>query len=404
MKKKLFAVLLVAVAAGMLLAVRQAGGMSGDSYFIDKTGHRTSGPEAPWLREFAEGMAKNGIDPAFLKWINREGRPTLPPGPFQSLASMESYPYPYPNAKAKWSEMVYVTRKGEIAFEGRFNWANEFSEDLAAVSVGGTWVESPSNGSATLEKNLWGYIDRTGKFVIPAQFSRALDFKDGLAAVCTQDPEAKVGGGGKWGFIDKTGNFVIPPQFDEAGSFSEALAPVLVDARKQPVSTSFAGEPSGLRFERTGGKFGYIDKSGGFVLKPQFDEAKEFSEGLAAVCVDRSEVVKGSEPRERVIDDRTVPYLSEFLTTQQWGYIDKKGSMVVPPSFVLAEPFSEGMAAVGRETALGLRFGYINKNGDILVPFEYDLADRFRNGKAAVLKSGVIHRLGAAQANWLSDD
>ena len=47
------------------------------------------------------------------------------------------------------------------------------------------------------------------------------DFKDGLAA-------ASIGGkpneyrffvGGKWGFIDRTGTWVINPQFDDSGRF-----------------------------------------------------------------------------------------------------------------------------------------------------------------------------------------
>ena len=32
----------------------------------------------------------------------------------------------------------------------------------------------------------------------------------------------------QWGFIDKTGNFVIEPQFYAAGEFSQGLAPVAV--------------------------------------------------------------------------------------------------------------------------------------------------------------------------------
>jgi hypothetical protein len=38
---------------------------------------------------------------------------------------------------------------------------------------------------------------------------------DGLASVI---------GEGKWGFIDKTGKMVIPTQFDQADSFYEGLA------------------------------------------------------------------------------------------------------------------------------------------------------------------------------------
>ena len=65
---------------------------------------------------------------------------------------------------------------------------------------------------------------------------------------------------GKWGYIDTTGAIVIKPQFDEAKRFSEELAIV-----------------------RDGGKYGYIDKRGKYIIKPQFEAAGRFSEGVASV-------------------------------------------------------------------------------------------------------------------------
>jgi hypothetical protein len=41
----------------------------------------------------------------------------------------------------------------------------------------------------------------------------------------------------------------------------------------------------GILAERRDGKYGYIDKQGHFVVNPQFDEAGEFNDGLAAVRI-----------------------------------------------------------------------------------------------------------------------
>ncbi|EMJ63935.1 WG repeat-containing protein [Leptospira sp. P2653] len=68
---------------------------------------------------------------------------------------------------------------------------------------------------AALVGDKYGYIDKTGKFIIPSQFDNAHSFSEGLAAVQI---------GKKWGFIDKTGNFVIQPRFDIASHFSGGLA------------------------------------------------------------------------------------------------------------------------------------------------------------------------------------
>lgn len=65
----------------------------------------------------------------------------------------------------------------------------------------------------------WGYIDNTGKVVIPCQWSQAEPFSEGLAAV--QDANWK------WGFINKTGKVVIPPcRWKDAYLFSGGVTKV----------------------------------------------------------------------------------------------------------------------------------------------------------------------------------
>ena len=86
----------------------------------------------------------------------------------------------------------------------------------------------------------WGYIDKTGRLIIPFTFDLAMDFSEGLAVVEIE---------GKYGYIDKTGNFVIQPQFHRVGDFSERLAPV------KPID---AGWP---------GNLAYINRKGQIVIQ-----------------------------------------------------------------------------------------------------------------------------------------
>ena len=72
----------------------------------------------------------------------------------------------------------------------------------------------------------YGYIDRTGQYVVSLQFDDARDFKDGLAQVRIGDDKT-----GKWGYIDKTGKYVINPQFESADNFTEGLARVVSDGK-----------------------------------------------------------------------------------------------------------------------------------------------------------------------------
>ena len=77
----------------------------------------------------------------------------------------------------------------------------------------------------------------------------------------------------KWGYIDKSGKFVINPQFDEAGMYSDGMA---LDSYRRPVrihrsigkiciNPQFEASGNfndGLALVRLNGKFGYIDRNG----------------------------------------------------------------------------------------------------------------------------------------------
>ena len=79
-------------------------------------------------------------------------------------------------------------------------------------------------------------------------------------------------------------------------------------------------------------KYGYIDAGGWVAISPQFQVARPFSEGLAAVCLEN-----------------------------RWGFIDKTGKFVISPQFLSAESFSDGLAWV--EQPQTGAFGYIDRTG-----------------------------------------
>lgn len=96
----------------------------------------------------------------------------------------------------------------------QFTCALGFSDGLACVSKGG----------------LFGYIDRTGKFVIPPRFQYSNDFSDGLAGVPLGDKG--------WGFVDRTGRVVIPPKFNWIyGGFRDGIVEVALDGKAGYINT-----------------------------------------------------------------------------------------------------------------------------------------------------------------------
>lgn len=71
-------------------------------------------------------------------------------------------------------------------------------------------------------ESLWGFIDKSGNYVIPPKFISAECFSDGLSLVCILERSGK-NKKYAYGYIDKTGKFVIKPKYVEASSFSEDL-------------------------------------------------------------------------------------------------------------------------------------------------------------------------------------
>jgi hypothetical protein len=212
---------------------------------------------------------------------------------------------------------------------------------------------------------LTGFIDSTGRMIIPPRFANTFPFTEGLAAV-------QLGGG--WGYIDTTGAIVIPPRFDYASAFSEHLAWVEI-----------------------GGHRGYIDLSGRVVIAPRFDVASEFSEGRALVTIGRT--LGYIDHTGKLVYRQEMPSLvGEVMDFSQglaavyvrgkWGYIDTTGTMVIAPQF-RPDPrpwvanelrFSEGRAAV----PAGAKWGYIDRTGRVTIEWRFDDAGPFQEGLAPV--------------------
>jgi hypothetical protein len=121
------------------------------------------------------------------------------------------------------------------------------------------------------------------------------------------------------------------------------------------------------------GKEGYMNAAGQVVIQPQFEKAEYFSEGLAAVRINK-----------------------------KWGYIDHLGKVVIRPRWQdndgwagAVEPFQEGLAAVTEFASWSVRddsnywiykCGYIDKTGRYIIqPKGRQSCASFKNGIAEVV-------------------
>jgi ankyrin repeat protein len=154
---------------------------------------------------------------------------------------------------------------------------------------------------------------------------------------------------GATGYIDKTGKWIIKPQFHETGHFHEGLAKI-----------SIKGEIGGAQL-----RFGFIDRTGKIVIPVRFDAADPFSQGVAGVKFGG-----------------------------KWGYIDKSGNWVIQPKYESAYQFFYGLAPVqlGKDHWI-----FIDRQGRQALPEKYSKASSFSDGVAWVIirdQSGFIDITG----------
>ena len=135
-----------------------------------------------------------------------------------------------------------MDRTDKLVIEPQFEDAEDFSEGLAPVKIHGdetTWCPREESGSRKGFTMKWGYVDKTGKLVIPAQYESVSPFSEGLAAINNCDEAF---------FIDKTGKKVVVGNFKYASSFVGGLSRVDV-------------------MTKDGLLWGYIDKTGKMVWR-----------------------------------------------------------------------------------------------------------------------------------------
>lgn len=253
-------------------------------------------------------------------------------------------------------------------------------------------------------KKKYGFMDKDGREVIPCKYDFVEGFKEGLAKVRLNK---------KYGFIDISGKEVIPCKFDEAGEFCEGLAWVRLDddysyinkkgkvviklEDDEETPTNFS---EGLTTAMVDDELCFINQKGKVVIDcDDYEQVYCFNEGMARVIDDDDEWgfidKKGKLIVHCIYDD--AEDFSEGLAVVKdggkYGYVDNTGKLVIPCRYDYAWSFHEGFAIV----KVNGKHGYIDKDGNTVIPCKYDDAQYFYEGLAAVEikdRIGFIDRTG----------
>lgn len=329
--------------------------------FIDRAGRVVIPAKYPRVGEFSEGLAAVQVGGTHFQggqWGYVDAAGT------EVIAPRFDWAYPFREGLAAikvGKKFGFIDRAGKVVIPARFEDVGRFSAGLAAAREGGKW----------------GFIGTDAKYRIEPRFGSVSDFSEGLAAAC---PVAEPGKEPKYGYIDAGGWYVIEPRFDFARAFREGRAAV-----------------------RMGNRYGFIGRGGEMVIEPRYSYVLDFRDGRARVH-DQKRIRVGdrtwrnvelsgyadAQGREFaplqpdydngiVIDPKTgklsaraidlagdekdvtdvdldrvpaqhglhrvwTPQTTGGVTYHTYGFVDRSGKVVIPPTLEAVRDFSEGLA------------------------------------------------------------
>lgn len=156
--------------------------------FIDQSGEIVIPAEFDYAEHFSEGLAMANVD-GMYGFIDKTGQWAIKP--IYSNAGMAFFEG-VANVTTKEGESVFIDTNGQIVLKAPagYDMGEQFTNGL---------VMAMDQASAK-----WGYMDKNGEMVIPAQYDRALPFKNNVAPVMKD---------GKWGLVDMQGAWVAKPTY-----------------------------------------------------------------------------------------------------------------------------------------------------------------------------------------------
>lgn len=278
------------------------------------------------------------------------------------------------NVASSFPEVDYVPFKvsendnwGMISVEGKPLFEDEF-ENRPSISVNGVFSVTSGDGEMT-----YYFTDKKPKPVSDDVYIRGGYYTEGVIPVVKQEHSVS--------FINKEGK--------------ELLSLDAVEGKRIIAVNAYFSNGLML-FVTEDGKCGYINSKGQIVVKPIYDEALPFSEGLAVVGKKGS----GNDKTKYTIINTTGKELADFRADLDFSpfafsdgafvngnkVFDKNGQLAFrsPSKWKWIFPYYNG-AAIFQENE---RYGLINKEGEVIIRAKYDYGIRkVGNGYIGINKS-----------------
>ena len=282
---------------------------------------------------------------------------------------------------AKNKTWTCINEKGETLFTIQAISVYEFHSGLARVY------------KHTLVDNKWitgyGFIDKTGNFIIDCNLKKAQDFIADVTWVKFKDQDY-------YSLIDKKGNIIPTKKYKKTGrfySFQKDVSAVYKDDKmgfvdingKEIIPCIYAGSSTfneGLasvcNYNSIKGEYGFINKKGEEVIPLKFIQSgtSSFRKGLARAQVYGETVLidqKGKtifKTSKGNIQGHNHGLVMVFTKPNRnaWGWLNFDNEFVVKPIYSNAKNFSDDAYAIVEKNGLK---GLIDTNGKVVMDFKY---------------------------------
>ena len=232
--------------------------INGHAGMIDETDRFVIKPIYSLIHPFSEGLAVVYEEGQGYKVFDKTGK-ILTDKAYPFISSFQEHRAVFQD-RSDGSESLYgyLDSSGKIVISPKYEFANDFHDGkalvklkdrtFALIGLNGEQLQTYpfeemgmlSEGLLSFKKNYQdkaGYVNESGKIVLPPRYSSAMPFQNERAVVAIAENNND-----QYGLIDKTGAFVIPPKYNNIILLGENRASVgkAIDQEKPYIGSVFA--------------------------------------------------------------------------------------------------------------------------------------------------------------------
>lgn len=248
---------------------------------------------------FRGGLARVQDESYKFGYINKSGE-TVIPLIYDLAGAFECGLAPVSKAR-RWGA---INVKGDFVIEPKYRYLSSFQDGVAVAETETAWL----------------FIDTNGSILGTAPYDRVWNISDGLAVYHDKALQ-------KFGYLKPDGSVALAAKFEQVHSFGQSIAAVK---------------------EHDDGGFIFLDRRGSRVMSEWFSEAGQFTSGMCP-----------ARPR---------PGLATNLDPSKWGAINRSGQWLITPDFDEVEIVTDQIVRVAKGN-LGdeaYEFGYLSAKGEVI--------------------------------------